>query len=123
MSLTRLALCFLVFAIAAAIGADLSGTWQFSVDLDNGGHGDPTFVFEQKDGNLTGTYKGLLGEHKVTGTVTGNKAVFGFEFEQEGNKAKATYTGTLEGATKMTGTVEFQGGPEKITGKWTASKK
>ena len=35
--------------------ADISGTWNFSVDLDGGGHGDPTFVFKQEGEKLTGT--------------------------------------------------------------------
>jgi hypothetical protein len=119
--------CFvsLIAAFATSIGhtsgaGDISGTWNFSVDLDNGGHGDPTFVFKQEGEKLTGTYNGPLGEYKVTGTVTGAKAVFGFEFTQDGVTGKATYTGTVESPTKMTGTVEFTGGGR---GKWTATKK
>ncbi|MGH9768521.1 MAG: hypothetical protein ACREAB_13905, partial [Blastocatellia bacterium] len=27
---------------------DISGAWNFSVDLDSGGHGEPTFVFKQE---------------------------------------------------------------------------
>jgi hypothetical protein len=100
--------------------ADISGTWAFSVDLDDGGHGDPTFVFKQEGEKLTGTYSGPLGEHKVTGTVKGDKAVFGFEFSREGENVKATYTGTIESPTKMTGTVDFSG---LARGKWTATKK
>ncbi len=105
---------------SAAGGADISGTWSFSVDLDGGGHGDPTFVFKQEGDKLTGAYTGPLGEYPVTGTVTGDKAVFGFEATQEGEKIKATYTGTIESATKMAGTVQFG---EGTRGKWTANKK
>jgi hypothetical protein len=100
--------------------ADISGTWIFSVDLEDGGHGDPTFVFKQEGENLTGTYTGPLGEHKVTGTVKGDMAVFGFEFSREGQTYKATYTGAIETPTKMKGTVEFSAGAR---GKWTADKK
>lgn len=100
--------------------ADISGTWNFSVDLDSGGHGDPTFVFKQEAEKLTGTYNGPLGEYKVTGTVTGAKAVFGFDFTRDGETGKATYTATIESPAKMTGTVEFTGGER---GKWTATKK
>ncbi|MEK6321088.1 MAG: hypothetical protein AABN33_05335 [Acidobacteriota bacterium] len=117
----------LVSAVAIARAArttisaiDLSGTWVFSVDLDTGGHGDPTFVFKQDKENLTGSYDGPLGQYKVTGTVKDNKAVFGFEFTNEGVTHKATYTGTLETDTKMSGTVEITDGPK---GKWTATKK
>ena len=107
----------------ASGAADITGAWKFSVDLDSGGHGDPIFVFKQEGEKLTGTYNGPLGEYKVTGTVTGAKAVFGFDFKQEDMSGKAKYTATIESPTKMTGTVEFtdNGGGER--GKWTATKK
>jgi hypothetical protein len=108
------------FTGLATAAADISGTWIFSVDLDDGGHGDPTFVFKQEGENLSGSYSGPLGEQKVTGTVKGDKAVFGFEFEREGQTIKATYTGKIESPAKMTGTVEFAG---VMRGKWTANKK
>ncbi|HSE36939.1 MAG TPA: hypothetical protein VLG74_06515 [Blastocatellia bacterium] len=107
-----------VRAITSAF--DISGTWIFSVDLESGDHGDPTFVFKQDKETLTGSYDGPLGQQKVTGTVKENKAVFGFEFTIEGVTNKATYTGTIESATRMTGTVEFSGGRR---GKWTATRK
>ena len=104
----------------ASGAADITGAWKFSVDLDSGGHGDPTFVFKQEGDKLTGTYSGPLGEYKVTGAVTGAKAVFGFDFTIDGEASKATYTGNIESSTKMTGTVEFRNGP---SGKWTGTKK
>lgn len=105
---------------AKAGAADISGTWNFSVDLEEGSHGDPTFVFKQEGEALTGTYSGPLGEQKVTGTVRGDQAVFGFEFKNEDQTIKATYTGKIESPTKMTGTVEIGA---QAKGKWTATKK
>ena len=99
---------------------DLTGTWAFIVDLEAGGHGEPTFVFKQEKEVLTGSYDGPLGKHQVTGTVKDNKAVFGFDFPIEDVKHKATYTGTIEDATKMSGTMEISEGPK---GKWTATRK
>jgi hypothetical protein len=124
----HLLLAFIISLIAAlpvctghtSGAADISGTWNFSVDLEDGGHGEPTFVFKQEGDKLTGTYNGPLGEYKVTGAVTGDKAVFGFDFNRDGQTGKATYTGSIESPTKMTGTVEFTGGGR---GKWTATKK
>ena len=107
-------------AMTPASAVDISGTWVFSVDLDTGGHGDPTFVFKQDKESLTGTYDGPLGKYDVTGSIKENKATFGFEFETDGVKHKASYSGTLESATKMTGTMEITEGPK---GKWTATKK
>ena len=100
---------------------NISGTWVLSVDLEDGGHGDPTFVFKHEGEKVTGTYSGPLGEHNVTGTVKGDKAVFGFEASRDGETIKATYSGTIESPTKMSGTVEFNGGDAK--GKWTGTKK
>jgi len=99
---------------------NISGTWAFSVDLEEGGHGDPTFEFKQQGDKLTGTYDGPMGHQDVTGTVTGNKAVFGFQASNDGETVKATYTATLESETKMSGTVEFS---TDVRGKWTAKKK
>jgi hypothetical protein len=122
--LLLLALAFTLVGAATARaitgGVDLSGTWAFSVDLDNGDHGDPTFVLKQENETLTGTYDGPLGQQKVYGTVKDNKAIFGFEATNNGVTNKANYTGTIESATKMTGTVEFSTGRK---GKWTATKK
>ena len=106
--------------LATTPAIDISGTWVFSVDLENGGHGDPTFVFKQDSEILSGSYDGPLGQHKIVGTVKENKAVFGFEFTNEGVTYKATYTGTIESGTKMSGTLELTSGPK---GKWTATRK
>ena len=121
---------FLLVVLLSLIGAgvsrattpaiDISGTWAFSVDLDTGGHGDPTFVFKQENETLTGSYDGPLGQRQITGTIKENKAIFGFEFTNDGVTSKATYTGTIESATKMVGTLEITNGPK---GKWTATKK
>jgi len=116
----------LVASVAGARSAltpaiDISGTWVFSVDLENGGHGDPTFVFKQDKESLNGTYEGPLGQYNVSGTIKDNKAVFGFEFTNDDAKRKATYTGTVESATKMSGTLDIT--PDGPKGKWTGTKK
>jgi hypothetical protein len=129
--MTKLLLSVVLFGLIGAVAVpvparattpavDISGTWSFSVDLDTGGHGDPTFVFKQDKETLTGSYDGPLGQYKVTGSVKENKAVFGFEFTNDGETHKVTYTGTVESATKMSGTIEIADGPK---GKWTAARK
>src|SRR5258708_24787242 len=121
---TRLLVCLTSFLLLAGAlaGADFSGTWQFSVDLDDdAGHGDPVFVLKQDAGKLTGSYKGPLGDYPVTGTITGDTATFGFEFKRDDLTLKAVYTGKLGGDGKMNGTVRFE--PEGPTGKWTATRK
>ena len=117
--------CYLLLALGSVLVAELAGTWSFSVDLDNGSHGTPTFVFEQKGETLGGTYKGPLGEKTVTGKVRGTQAIFSFEFTQNGQALKATYTGQVESAGKMSGKVAFTTaeGADAGGGKWTASRK
>jgi hypothetical protein len=107
----------------AGVGAgatDVSGTWDCFVNLEGGQQNiKNTFVFKQQGEKLTGTQSGGLGEHQITGTVKGNKVVFGYEGKREGQALKITYTGAIESPTKMTGTLEFPKGP----GAWTATKK
>jgi hypothetical protein len=117
--------CLLVAAHALlAQNGDLTGKWTFSVDLEDGGHGDPTFTLKQDATKLSGTYSGPMGEQQVTGTVTGAKAVFGFSASREGGTAHATYTATIDSPTKMHGTIEFKSdqGEVRASGKWTAQK-
>ena len=105
-----------------ASASDLTGTWA----LEYMGRNGPitlTFVFKQAGEKLTGTYSGPFGEHPVTGTVKGEKSVFGFDLQSPGNNGSFTVTfkGTIESPTKMTGTV---GSPFCGTEcKWTATKK
>ena len=104
------------------LAADISGKWTFSVDLEDGGHGDPTFVFKQQGEKLSGTYNGPLGERDVTGTVSGSTAKFGFSVERDGATARVTYTAKIESATKMSGAINIAGPDGSGSGKWTATR-
>lgn len=98
----------------AAQEVDVTGTWQFVVELDLGS-GEPTFVFKQEGETLTGTYEGLFGTAEVTGTVKGNE----IEFRFGGDAAEAVYTGTVDGDT-MKGTCDYGGVGE---GTWEAKRR
>ncbi len=112
-------------ARSSANATDISGTWAI---VYMGTSGDPitlTFVFKQQGEKLTGTFSGIgpIGEQKITGTVKGDKAVFGFELKGPSNKGSvtATFNGAIESPTKMTGIV---GSPFCGAGcKWTGTKK
>ena len=73
----KILMSFLIMA-ALSCAADITGKWKFSVDLDNGSHGDPTFTLQQKGTAITGTYSGPMGEQTVTGVIKGDEAEFGF---------------------------------------------
>ena len=113
-------LLLLFFAMAALMfAADITGTWEFQVDSDMGS-GTPTFTFKQADSQLTGTYRGALGEAPITGKVDGDKVEFSFEVAPSGDKIAVKYSGTLDGATKMKGSVDFGG---QAKGTFSATKK
>ncbi|MXZ70096.1 MAG: hypothetical protein F4Z04_01105 [Acidobacteria bacterium] len=99
---------------ATAVQVDITGTWDFVVELDIGG-GEPVFVFEQDGEELTGTYQGTFGTADVTGTVTGNR----IEFRFGGEAARAVYVGTVDGDT-MQGTCDYGGVGE---GTWEAKRR
>ena len=99
-------LAIAMLPLAAAIvlwGADLSGTWNAAVVLD-AGSGTATFVFEQQGTTLSGTYSGVLGEAKLTGTVMGDKVEWSFDGGQAG---KVSFQGTLDGPARIKGTAEY----------------
>ena len=106
----------LLLAALTLLGADLTGTWTAAVVLD-AGNGTATFTFKQTGEKLSGTYSGTFGESTVSGTVKDNKVEWSFDNEQVG---KITYTGTLEGTSKMKGTVVFG---QLGSGTFTAEKK
>ena len=106
----------LLFACAAlAFAADISGKWTFDVVLD-AGSGSPNFEFTQTGETITGMYHGQFGDAKVSGTVKGDKVEFTFGSDA----GHVTYAGTLDGANKMKGTVDYG---EAGKGTFTATKK
>jgi hypothetical protein len=123
MRILRIGITLVLLLSLPAAAADISGKWSFSVDLDNGSHGSPAFIFEQKNDKLSGAYDGPLGQQKLTGTISGDTAQFAFEFTRDGETIKATYTAKIESATKMSGAVRFEGSGGSTSGKWTAVKK
>ena len=105
----------LLLSATLAFGADISGKWTANVVLD-AGSGSPNFEFKQTGETLTGMYHGQFGDAPLTGTVKGNKVEFSFGTDA----AKAAYSGTLDGDTKMKGTVDY--GAEAGKGTFTAAK-
>jgi hypothetical protein len=100
------------------LGADVTGTWNFSVDTGQG-TGNPTFTFKQDGEKLTGKYSGIFGSADVSGTVKGDAIEFKLNVEYEGQKGEIVYTGSVVSATEMKGKVVFTGLGE---GTWTAKK-
>ena len=114
----RATLCALLFS-AALMAADITGKWDFSVETAQGS-GNPSFEFKQEGEKLTGSYSGLFGTAKVTGTVKGDAVEFEFTVSQDGQSGKIQYKGTVESPSRMKGTVALASFGE---GTWTATKK
>lgn len=111
-NILRLAIAFVMVAVASLVGAeestspaDVSGKWNFEVMTDQGS-GNPTFTFSQDGGKLSGTYKGYFGEAPVTGTVKGSAITFTIKANADGQEFTMTYSGTVTGDT-MKGTIKF----------------
>jgi hypothetical protein len=63
-----------LITVCAALAADVSGNWDFSVDCD-AGSSSPSFTFRQDGEKLTGTYSGALGEAKFSFEPSGANGV------------------------------------------------
>jgi opacity protein-like surface antigen len=101
---------------AIAADANVTGEWDLTVESP-AGTGTPHFSLKQDGGNVSGTYKGALGEAPVTGTVKGNAVTIKFRVDAQGMEMDVIYTGTVDGAS-MSGTVTLGDfGEGKFTGK------
>lgn len=107
---------------ATAPASSITGVWEFAVELSSGGTGSPTFTLKQEGENITGTYKGALGEAPVSGTIKGGDVKLTYKVNAQGQDIEGTYTGKLTGNDSMSGTVTFNI-TDLGTGKWTAKKK
>ncbi len=100
------------------LGADISGKWAFSVELDMGG-GDPVFTFQQEGEKLTGTYSGAAGKADLTGSVKGDQVEWKFTAQYQGMTFDVVYDGTIESDSAMKGTCDYGG---QASGTWTAKR-
>ena len=80
-------------SIQAQSKQPLNGTWNFTVETSMG-NGIPVFELTHiSDNEVTGTYRGALGEAPVKGTLKADQVVLRFE----ANGQAVEYTGTLDG--------------------------
>jgi hypothetical protein len=81
---------------AVAADVDVTGSWTMNVELQIGS-GSPVFELTQKGADVSGTYKGQLGEAPVTGKVKGNDVELQYTLSAQGMELTVTYAGTVEG--------------------------
>jgi hypothetical protein len=113
-----------LLAAASAFAADtakVAGDWTLSVETPNGTR-TPTASFKQEGENLTGTYKGALGEAPLKGSIKGNEIKFTVTVNTPNGELALDYSGTVDGDS-MKGTVKFgQLGEGTFTGKKKAAE-
>ena len=95
--------------------ANVTGKWDFEVELDMGASGRPTFDLVQEDQTLTGAYSGRFGQADLKGTVKDGKIQFEFSIPQ----GDITYSGVVDSSGSMSGTADYAG---QASGTWTATK-
>jgi hypothetical protein len=125
----QLAIIVMVLALACARGfataqaqpqarIDITGVWAFEVQTE-AGTGTPQVTFKQEGEKLTGHYSSaVLGEAELAGSVKGPAIEFTVAASVQGNAIAVTFTGTIDDANSMKGTVSFAGlGEGTFTGK------
>ena len=116
----RLLTCFtalLGVMSAPASTSDLTGTWKFSVDLNNGEHGEPVFVLKQANGQLTGVYQGPFGKQQVIANIQRDTAAMEVTASGLDGTLKLNYTAKVESPDKMSGAMS-----RNISGQSTSGK-
>jgi hypothetical protein len=110
----------LISFTSAAVAADVTGSWQFTVETSQG-TGRPTVILQQNGEALRGTFTSqVLGEVKTAGTVKGNALEFGFRLDAGGLPIEVRYKGTIESPAAMKGTAAYEGSGDKFT--WSAAR-
>ena len=99
----------LSLAAPAHAQVDMTGTWEFDVDVQ-GSVTNPSMTLEQDGNDITGTYSSeTLGEADVTGTVDGNSVTITFEVDFGGQGGTVTYDGTVNADGMWSGAFSLAG--------------
>ena len=118
MKLAYFAAAALVLAPALALAADFAGTWK----LDNTFNGKISVIhctLVQSGDALSGSCKPDLpgmAASKLTGTLKGSTAKWGYDLEFNGKPARVDYEVTLAADGSLSGSVLRNGRPSPITG-------
>jgi hypothetical protein len=124
-TLRNLSAAFLAASVLTltAFAADITGTWKWTSQGRNGPV-ESTAKFTLKDGALTGTVSGRMGDAPIgDASFKEGKVAFTVTREFDGNKIVIKYQGKFEGDT-ITGTIERPGrdGDAPVTLEWKATR-
>jgi hypothetical protein len=97
---------------------NVTGKWN--VNIESPVQGTPVITFTQKGDSITGQYiSNALGTHDFTGTIKGRTLTFAFPASSGGQDFVMAFTGKVDGADSMSGTIDFSG---MATGTFTATR-
>ena len=97
----------------------LTGKWQVHNSIA-GNESDQACTFTQKETDLTGSCTSDKGTVEISGKVDGKKVSWSYKSEYEGTPLTVKYEGTVESATKLSGSVSV---PEfSADGEFTATQ-
>ena len=94
-----------VVSTTNAQSTNVTGKWNLTIETQ-AGTGNPTVTLKQEGEELTGNYKGRLGEGPVKGTIKGKDIKFSVKLDAQGQELVVEYTGTVDGDT-MKGKVKL----------------
>ncbi len=94
-----------VVSTAGSQSTNVTGKWNLTIETQ-AGTGNPTVTLKQEGEQLTGNYKGRLGEAPLKGTVKGKDIQFSFKVDAQGQELQVEYSGTVDGDT-MKGKVKL----------------
>jgi len=106
------------YAFSVGQNADVAGTWDMTVDAPSGS-GEAVLVLKQDGQQISGTYRGRMGESSLSGTIRANNIRFTVALRFQDMSFTVVYTGSVE-ADRMKGTVDFG---EAGRGTWTARRR
>lgn len=102
----------LVFGAATATAqrllADVSGTWNVTVEGPQGPMGS-VLTIEQKGDTLSGKFSSEIGEAPISGMVKGDSVKIALGLDMGGQQLSLQIAGALKDADNMAGVVEAVG--------------
>jgi hypothetical protein len=115
--LASLAAIALICPAPVSASADVSGTWDLTVESQQG-TANPSVTLIQSGEQLSGTYRGRMGQWRVEGTIRGSEIRFSVTMRFQDQPLVITYSGTVD-ADSMKGTVQFG---DYSSGTWTGKR-
>jgi hypothetical protein len=97
---------------------NVTGKWN--VNIESPVQGTPVITFTQKGDSISGQYiSNAIGTHDFTGTIMGRTLTFAFPASSGGQDFVMAFTGKVDDAESMSGTIDFSG---MATGTFTAKR-